>query len=82
MRTKMPLPAEKKFFTVQELLAFGFSYYKINKLVEHGYLIKRNKKLYENTSFAGEESDYSTVAAYVPNGIERLHIISRRTDRI
>ena len=63
------VPKDKKFFTVQELLDLGFSYYRIHKLVEEGILIKQSKKLYENASFAGEESDFSTVAAYIPNGV-------------
>jgi predicted transcriptional regulator of viral defense system len=63
------LPKNKKFFTIRELLDLGFSYYKINKLVEYGYLIKQNKKLYENVSFIGDDSDFSTVAAYIPNGV-------------
>lgn len=69
MGKAISLPKNIKYFTVRELLDLGFSYYKINKLVEYGYLIKQNKKLYENVSFIGDDSDFSTVAAYIPNGV-------------
>ena len=35
-------------FSVQELKDKGFSYYKINQMVDQGILIKLNKKYYEN----------------------------------
>ena len=63
------IPKDKRFFTVRELQERGFSYYKINKLVANGYLIKLNRKIYENVSFSGYDSDFSTVAAYISNGV-------------
>lgn len=56
-------------FSVDELKAAGFSYYKINQLVEKGTLLKLNKKYYENTSYQGEESDFCYVPAYAPKGV-------------
>jgi predicted transcriptional regulator of viral defense system len=56
-------------YSVQELRDNGFSYYKINQLVEQGILIKLNKKYYENVNFAGEESDFYYAYAFVPDGV-------------
>lgn len=56
-------------FSIQELKERGFSYYKINQMVEQGILIKLNKKFYENTTFQGEESDFYYAYAFVPNGV-------------
>ena len=47
----------------------GFSYYRINQMVEQGMLTKLNKKYYENLGFDGEESDFYYVYAYVPDGV-------------
>lgn len=63
------LPEDQMIFSVDELKASGFSYYKINKLVEDGTLLKLNKKYYENTSYQGEESDLYYVPAYAPKGV-------------
>ena len=60
---------EQLIFSIQELKDKGLSYYKINQLVKQGILIKLNKKYYENTNFAGEESDFYYAYAYVPNGV-------------
>ena len=35
------IPADRHFLPVSDLLSAGFSYYKINKLVEEGKLVKR-----------------------------------------
>ena len=40
-----PFEADKHFYTVTELLENGLTYYKINKLVSEGKLIKLNKKI-------------------------------------
>lgn len=50
MEKIISVPKDKKFFTVQELLDLGFSYYRIHKLVEEGILIKQSKKLYDISS--------------------------------
>ena len=65
----LTLPADRHFLAVSDLLSAGFSYYKINKLVEEGKLIKLNNKMYENTAYSGEVSDFSVVSAYAPKGI-------------
>lgn len=60
---------DQMIISIEELKAKGFTYYKINQLVEQGILIKLNKKYYENTIFDGEESDFYYAYAYVPNGV-------------
>lgn len=60
---------DQKIISIEELKAKGFTYYKINQMVEQGILIKLNKKYYENTIFDGEESDFYYAYAYVPNGV-------------
>ena len=65
----LKLPADRHFLAVSDLLSAGFSYYKINKLVAEGKLIKLNNKMYENTAYSGEVSDFSVVSAYAPKGI-------------
>ena len=65
----LTLPADRHFLAVSDLLSAGFSYYKIKKLVAEGKLIKLNNKMYENTAYSGEVSDFSVVSAYAPKGI-------------
>ena len=65
----LTFPADRHFLAVSDLLSAGFSYYKINKLVAEGKLIKLNNKMYENTAYSGEVSDFSVVSAYAPKGI-------------
>ena len=65
----LTLPADRHFLAVSDLLSAGFSYYKINKLVAEGKLIKLNNKMYENTAYSGEVSDFSVVSAYAPKGV-------------
>lgn len=60
---------DQMIISIEELKAKGFTYYKINQMVEQGILIKLNKKYYENTIFDGEESDFYYAYAYVPNGV-------------
>lgn len=69
MVNKHKLPKDQMIFSVDELKAAGFSYYKINQLVEDGTLLKLNKKYYENTNYQGEESDFYYVPAYAPKGV-------------
>ena len=63
------IPADQHYLSVSDLRSAGFSYYKIGKLVTEGKLIKLNNKIYENTAYSGEVSDFSVVAAYAPRGI-------------
>ena len=65
----LTFPVDRHFLAVSDLLSAGFSYYKINKLVAEGKLIKLNNKMYENTAYSGEVSDFSVVSAYAPKGI-------------
>ena len=67
-----PVPAlisKQHFYSVSELLAGGLSYYKIGKLVEAGELVKLNNKIYENTSYGGDVSDFAFAGAYAPKGV-------------
>lgn len=63
------IPNNQMIFSSQELRNMGFSYYRINQMVEQGMLTKLNKKYYENVGFDGEESDFYYVYAYVPDGV-------------
>lgn len=65
----MTIPADRHFLPISDLLSAGFSYYKINKMVSEGKLIKLNNKMYENTAYSGETSDFEAVFAYAPKGI-------------
>ncbi len=65
----LTLPADRHFLAVSDLLSAGFSHYKINKLVAEGKLIKLNNKIYENTAYSGEVSDFAVVSAYASKGI-------------
>ena len=58
-----------RFIRANDLIQMGFSYYKINKLVDEGALIKVNKSMYENPAYEGDESDFSIVSAYAPKGV-------------
>lgn len=51
------------------LKEMGYSYYKINQLVEAGELIKVNKKFYENLLYSGDESDFYYAYAFAPEGV-------------
>ena len=59
----------KKFFTVSLLKELGYSYYKIEKLVNEGVLMKVNRSTYENLSYKGEENDFYSADAFVPYGV-------------
>ena len=65
----MTIPSDRHFLPVSDLLSAGFSYYRINKLVEEGKLIKLNNKMYENTTYSGDTSDFEAAFAYAPRGI-------------
>lgn len=69
MQKTIQISNDQMIFSVQELKEKGFSYYKINQMVDQGSLIKLNKKYYENTYFDGEESDFYYAYAFVPDGV-------------
>lgn len=69
MKTKILVPKDQKIISIEELKNLGYTHYKINKLVDDGSLTKLNKKNYENTDFAGEDSDFYYVHAFVPTGV-------------
>lgn len=69
MTKNAQIPNNQMIFSSQELRNMGFSYYRINRMVEQGMLTKLNKKYYENLGFDGEESDFYYVYAYVPDGV-------------
>ena len=59
----------KKFITIAELKSMGYSYYKIGKLEEEGILSRVNRSTYENLTYKGEENDFFSAEAFVPNGV-------------
>jgi predicted transcriptional regulator of viral defense system len=59
----------KKFITTEELKAMGYSYYKIGKLEADGLISRVSKSTYENLSYAGDENDFLSAKAFVPNGV-------------
>lgn len=69
MKKNVQISNDQMIFSVQELKNKGFSYYKINQMVDQGILIKLNKKFYENANFDGEESDFFYAYAFVPDGV-------------
>ena len=65
----MYFPKDQMIISVDELKESGYSYYKINQMVEAGALQKLNKRYYENIDYVGEESEFYYVSAYVPQGV-------------
>lgn len=63
------LRPDRHFYTMPELLSSGLTYYKIGKLVAAGELIKLNNKVYENASFAGEDSDFALTSVFAPKSV-------------
>ena len=59
----------KKFITIAELKNMGYSYYKISKLEEQGILSRVNRNTYENLTYKGDENDFFSAEAFVPNGV-------------
>lgn len=89
MQNEVIIPDDQMIFSMQELKDKGFSYYKINQMVDQGILIKLNKRFYENTNFRGEESDFYYAYAFVPDGVVCLlsaavyyNLSTYRTDAI
>ena len=63
------LQPDRHFYSITELRTAGLTYYKINRLVEEGQLVKLNNRMYENTSYTGEESDFAFASVYAPKGV-------------
>ena len=63
------LNPNQHFYSIVELIDSGLTYYKINKLVEEEKLLKLNNKMYENTSYTGDESDFALACVYAPKGV-------------
>ena len=63
------LVESKKFITTAELKDMGYSYYKIGKLEKDGLLRRVNRSTYENPSYSGDENDFFSAEAFVPNGV-------------
>ncbi|HAN42027.1 MAG TPA: hypothetical protein DCP98_01215 [Sphaerochaeta sp.] len=62
-------PENRQFYTSSELREDGFSYYKINRMVEDGRLERLTRSTYRNTSYKGDESDFSIATVYAPKGV-------------
>lgn len=63
------LAENKKFITTAELKDMGYSYYKIGKLEKGGLIHRVNRSTYENLSYKGNENDFFSAEAFVPNGV-------------
>lgn len=59
----------RKFIKIAELKDMGYSYYKIGKLEENRTIKRINRNTYENLSYNGEENDFFSAEAYVPDGV-------------
>ena len=59
----------RKFIRIAELKDMGYSYYKIGRLEENGIIKRINRNTYENLSYKGEENDFFSAEAYVPDGV-------------
>ena len=60
---------DKKFITTTELKNMGYTYYKIDKLEKVGILSRINRSTYENLDYKGDENDFFTAEAYLPNAV-------------
>ena len=69
MGTNENILIDQKIYHTKELIAGGLTYYKINKLVNEGRLIRLNKSYYENAYFEGEDNDFYYVYPYTPEGV-------------
>ncbi len=59
----------KKYITTAEFKGMGYSYYKITQLIEEGLIKKVNRSTYENLSYIGDENDFYSAEAFVPEGV-------------
>ena len=71
------IPRTKKFITTAELKNMGYSYYKIGRFEETGVLQRVNRTTYENLAFNGDENDFFSAEAFVPNGVIGLMSAAR-----
>lgn len=69
MGKKESVMKDQKIYHTKELIAGGLTYYKINKLVNEGRLIRLSKSFYENAQFEGEENDFYYVYPYAQEGV-------------
>ncbi len=74
------LTENKKFITTAELKDMGYSYYKIDKLEKDGLLRRVNRSTYENLTYKGDENDFFSAEAFVPNGVICLMSAARYYD--
>ena len=68
---------KKRFLSTSELLESGLTYYRINKLVNDGKLVRLNRSTYENVESKSEDSDFAIAAAYAPQGVVCLMSAAR-----
>ena len=69
MERAVILDPNRHFYSIAELINSGLTYYRIKKLVEDKKLVKLNNKMYENTSYKGDESDIALACVYAPKGV-------------
>lgn len=65
----IPIPDKRKFLTTTDLKRMGYSYYKIGKIEEKGLIKRVNRSTYENLEYTGEENDFFSAEAFVPDGV-------------
>lgn len=63
------IPAGKKYITVEELKEAGLSYYQMEQMVMERTLEKASKSVYENIDYLGEDNEFYSAEAYVPDGV-------------
>ena len=69
MDNAIVIPVNQKILSNKDLKDYGFTQYKIRKLVDEGKLVKLNKSFYENCEYKKEDSDFYYVKVYAPNGV-------------
>lgn len=70
------IPVNQRYFAIADLAALGLTYYKINKLVDSGHLIRLGNGKYENADFEetkqqangqlGERADKIHIRTFLP----------------
>lgn len=60
---------DKKVYHNHRTKNMGYTYYKIDKLEKVGILSRINRSTYENLDYKGDENDFFSAEAYVPNGV-------------
>jgi len=64
-----PVSDKKKFITISDLKSMGYTYYKTGRLEKDGKVKRVNRSTYENLFYAGDENDFFSAEAYVPEGV-------------